>query len=153
MAIAISVAALLLSALSFAYNHRANKRDLMIRVHDQLLAPERQDGRRLLFEMCEHGRSPQDLSDAEFRSVNNALAWLEFMAMLAERRYIPRKDALASWGLTSMRTVEAAERSGFLALRDTQQGSTVWPYIRKFAATARQPQGVAGAASAPTGHT
>ncbi|HEU5469403.1 MAG TPA: hypothetical protein VFV67_02030 [Actinophytocola sp.] len=137
MAIIISIAALMLSSFVFAYNHRTAKRDLMIRIYDQLLAADRQQGRRVLFELCEYGRKPEDLCEDDFRSANHALAWLDLMAMLYDKRYIPRRDSMALWGITTSRIVHAAEQSGFLQFRDNQQGSLLWPYVRKFAAAAR----------------
>ena len=132
MALAISLTALLFSAFVFIHNRRATKRDLFLKVHEQLLATDRQHGRRVVFEMKEHGRTPVDLSPEEFLSANHALASLDMLGYLFTKRYIPRKDATALWGATTLRAYRAAEESGFIALRDTQNGIPIWPYLRQF---------------------
>jgi hypothetical protein len=127
MAIVISFAALILSGLSLAWNYRASKRDLMVRTHDQLISNDRQHGRRLLFETCEKGRTPANLSAEDFRSVNNALSWLEFMAVLFDQRHIPHKDALASWGIAgSTPRRQRGVADGYLRLSDMRvRGASV----------------------------
>src|SRR5215211_384826 len=110
-ALAISIAALALSTFTFAYNRQVGRRDLLLRVHDQLVALDRQEGRRILFSMSENDRKPEDLSTEEFRLVNHSLASLDVMGFLFSRRYIPQEDALALWGPTAVRAFTAGEAS------------------------------------------
>jgi hypothetical protein len=138
VAIAVSLVALLFSTFVFLYNRRASKRELLLRIHDQQLAADRQHGRRVLFEMAEQGQPPDDLSDEDHRAANHALAVLDLMGFLYCKRYIPRRDAMDLWARTTTRLVNAAEISGFLALRDAQNGAPIWPYLRRFAADARR---------------
>ncbi len=137
MAIVLSSIALLFSAFVFLYNRRANKRELLLRVHDQQLAADRQHGRRVLFEIVERSQPPEDLPDEDHRAANHALSVLDLMGFLYCKRYIPRRDAMALWARTAVRLVDAAEASGFLALRDAQNGAPIWPYLRRFTADAR----------------
>ncbi|GAB2994711.1 DUF2800 domain-containing protein [Amycolatopsis acidiphila] len=138
MAIVLSFIALLFSAFVFLYNRRASKRDLYVRMHDQLLDADRQHGRRVLFELAEQNQQPGDLTSEEHRYANHALATLELFGFLYFKRYIPRRDALEMWGITITRLVDAGEQSGFLALRDAQNGMPVWPYLRRLAVDSRR---------------
>jgi hypothetical protein len=99
MSLAISLSALFLSAFVFLHNRRANKRDLLLKIYEQLLAPDRQHGRRVLFELLERGGKAADLSADDFLAVNHALASLDLMSFLFVKRYIPRADAVAFMGI------------------------------------------------------
>jgi hypothetical protein len=138
MAVVLSVLALLFSAFVFFYNRRSNKRELLLRFHEQLLAPERQHGRRVLFELVERNQGPDDLTAEEFRDANHSLSLLGMLGFLFCKRYIPRHDVLDLWALTAVRVFDAAEKSGFLALRDAQNGAPPWPYLHPFVTDARR---------------
>lgn len=89
--------------------------------------------------MQERGESAEDLSAEDFRSANHALSSLNMLGFLCCRRYVSMRDAIALWGQTVVRAVDAAERTGFLALRDSQQaGTPVWPFLREFALIAQE---------------
>ena len=138
MAVVVSFVAVLLSTFVFVHNRRTSRRDLLLNAHEKQLVPENQHGRRVVFELRETGESPEALSAEDFRSANHALSSLNMLGFLCCRRYISMSDAIALWGLTVVRVVDAAEQSGFLALRDSQQeGTPVWPYLREFALIAR----------------
>jgi hypothetical protein len=132
MSLVISLTALFLSAFVFLHNRWASKRDLLLKIHEQLLASDRQHGRRVLFELLERGGKVTDLSAGDFLAVNHALASLDLMSFLFVKRYIPRADAIALWGLTGTRLFRAAMETDFLALRDKQHGADIWPYLRQF---------------------
>jgi len=138
MAIVLSSIALIFSVFVFVYHRRGSRRDLLLHVHDQQLSAERQDGRRVLFELYEQKRLPEELSDEEHRSANHALSVFNVIGYMYCRRYVPRRDLLELWDLTSVRLFDAAERSGFLAMRDAQNGAPIWPYFRPFVADARK---------------
>jgi hypothetical protein len=133
VSLVISVAALLFSTFVFVHNRRNDKRNLLLRIHEQLLTADQQDGRRILFEMYEQKRSPEDLSSEEFGSVNHALSALNMLGYLFDKSYIPRSDVLALWGLVTARARRAADQTGFLALRDSQNREPIWPYLRSLA--------------------
>ncbi|MBE8516911.1 hypothetical protein ILP97_05170 [Amycolatopsis sp. H6(2020)] len=138
MAVVVSFVAVLLTTFVFVYNRRTSRRDLLLNAHEKELVPENQHGRRVIFELRETGESPEALSAEDFRSANHALSSLNMLGFLCCRRYVSMSDAIALWGLTVVRVVDASEETGFLALRDSQQeGTPVWPYLREFALIAR----------------
>jgi hypothetical protein len=132
--LAISLSALIFSMFVFVHNRRGNRRELLLKVHEQLLDSDRQRGRRTLFEMGEKGQAPDDLASEEFVAVNHALASLDMLGYLFYRRLVPRSDVVALWGATAMRACRVAEATGMLAMRDAQNLMPVWPYLRYLAA-------------------
>ena len=132
--LAISLAALVFSVFVFVHNRRGSRRELLLKVHEQLLEPDRQRARRALFEMGEQDKTPNDLAPDEFVAVNHALASLDMLGYLFYRRLVPRSDVIALWGVTAMRACQVAEATGMLAMRDEQNRMRVWPYLRYLAA-------------------
>jgi hypothetical protein len=130
----ISLTALVFSVFVFVHNRRSTRRELLLKVHEQLLAPERQRARRALFEMGEKAQGPEDLTSDEFTTVNHALASFDMLAYLFYRRLVPRHDVVAMWGTTALRACRVAEETGMLAMRDEQNQMRVWPYLRYLAA-------------------
>lgn len=146
VAILISVVALLFSATVFFYNRRASRRDLLLRVHEDYLKADQQQGRGDLFVAYEVGVDFEDdegladsyrLGSDKFRSINHAVSYMDVMGYLFFRGYIPRRDAHALWGITVARVQYAAEGTRFLALRDRLYGQEIWPHLRHFAACVR----------------
>jgi hypothetical protein len=129
----ISSAALLLSLTVFIQNRLNGRRDLLLKMHNQLLDADQQHGRRLLFLMTEGGQGATELPEEEFSAINQALSQLNVLAYLHRKRYVPRRDVIELWGLTTARAWLAAEAVGFIALRDNQNVSPVWPFLRAFA--------------------
>ena len=147
-AIAISIGSLIVSVGGLLYTHSSKKRELFVKVFDDLLESDRQRGRQVLFEWCENA-SPQASWPAEdTRKANHALAWLELMSYLHNKRYISRRDSFAIWGVTAVRAYRAAEQSGFLAFRDGQHGESIWPHLGKFVRAA-EAKGIYGAVPPP----
>jgi hypothetical protein len=108
--------ALTLSLAVFVHGRWRDKRDLLLRLHDQLVSAEKQKGRRLLYKMGEQQLRMEDLSDDDYLLINNTLAALNVLGIYYQRRYVNRKDVLEIWALTLVRTLLGAER--FLASRE-----------------------------------
>ncbi len=144
-AIVISIGSLILSAGGLLYTHSSKKRELLVKVYDELLQQDRQRGRELLFEWCESGCPSTDWPAEDKRMANHALAWLELMSYLHNKRHISRPDSYAIWGVTAVRTYRAAEQCGFLKFRKTQHGQVICPQLAKFVQSAEH-KGVKGAA-------
>lgn len=138
MAIVLSSVALFFSAFVFLHNRQTVKRELLLRIHDQQLVADRQDGRRVLFQLYEQKMPPESLSYEDHRAVNHALSIFNVIGFLYCKRYVPRRDLMDLWAITGTRLFDAAERSGFLALRDSQNRVPIWPYFRRFVADARR---------------
>jgi hypothetical protein len=128
MSIAISIVALTLSFAVFVHGRWRDKRDLLLRLHDQLISAEKQKGRRILYMMGEQQQRMEDLSDDDYLLINNTLAALNVLGIYYQRRYVNRKDVLELWAIALVRTLQGAE--SFLEHRDTDQGYPVWTQYR-----------------------
>jgi hypothetical protein len=147
-AIAISIGSLIVSAGGLLYTHSSKKRELFVKVFDELLDSERQRGRQILFEWCENGSPPSSWPAEDMRKANHALTWFELMSYLHNKRYISRQDSFAIWGATAVRSYRAAEQTGFIDHRNGQQGQEIWPQLGKFVRAA-EAKGVVGNAPRP----
>jgi hypothetical protein len=136
MTVAISIAALAVSLSTFMTTRWRDKRDLLLRVHERLITPDQQHGRRLIYGKVARGIPPETLDEDERTAINNALTTLDAVAIYYRRRYIRRKDLLELWALTVVRLVRAAEP--FLAHRNELLGTDSLPSLQAFAGDAEQ---------------
>jgi hypothetical protein len=137
VSLAISGAALALSAGAFALSLRRDRRDLFLRVHEGLVTTEQQSARRRLYQLYEQGKQVEDYSDDDYAIVNNALAALNVLGIYYERRYIKPRDVMQFWAVPLLRIKPAAEP--FLAKRDSLAlAGRVWPELRNLWADAEE---------------
>jgi hypothetical protein len=140
MTIAISIAAFVVSAATFSTSYWRDRRDLMLRVHQNLTTIEQQRGRRAIHRMSDQHKRVEDLTPDEYDLINNALAALDLMAVYYRRRYIPREPMLEFWAEPVLRHMRAAEP--FLIHRDRDwiatTGRRTWPALHAFADDARR---------------
>ncbi|MFD5078434.1 hypothetical protein [Streptomyces sp. NPDC058371] len=130
---AVSLVALTLSVFSLLERRRLDKRDLLLKLHEILISPELQAGRRLLFNL---DRPVSELSEAEYASANRALATLDVAGYYCAKKYVRENDFLELWDTAlSKLQVKAAP---FLDHRDAERadGTQVWSHYRQLAARA-----------------
>ncbi len=128
MSLAISFAALALSLGAFLHGRWRDKRDLLLRIVDELIAAEREGGRRLLYAIAKQQRRVQDLTPDEFIAANNAINALDLLSIYYRRRYVSRRDVLELWAKPIIEVLPAAE--AFLAYRDARVKIKEWPAMR-----------------------
>ena len=133
LSIAISSAAFALSLFTFLYQRSNQRKELLLRIYEDLLEPEQQRGRRLLFELVENQKPISSLAREDLDCINHSLASLNVLGYLYRRSYIPKGDAMDLWGVPAARAWQAARVSGMLELRDAQEKRMVWPHFRMFA--------------------
>jgi hypothetical protein len=131
VSVAISTAALAVSVGAFVASRYRDRRDLMLKIHDHLITPDQQRGRRLIYQICESVMAVDNLSEDQHVLINNALSSLNVLGIYYERGYVPRQDVLRFFGLTIARLMPAAE--SFLAHRDQLVGTYSWPELRALA--------------------
>jgi len=81
-------------------------------------------------------RRVEDLSDEDYTLINNTLASLNTLGIYYRRRYFRRRDVLDLWAVPVARLLRAAEP--FLAYRDEEVGTRIWPELRAFAMDAER---------------
>jgi hypothetical protein len=82
----ISVVALGVSLFILVDSRRLDRRDLLLKLHEQLIAPDRQTGRRLLYQLA--CQPVESWRDDQFDLVNGALAYFDVIAMYVDRRLL-----------------------------------------------------------------
>lgn len=128
-----STAALAISALTYRDRRTSDRRDLFLKMHERLVDPDLQEGRRLLYERVGSKRDAAVLrADAkeDYQKINRALAMFDIFSMYVSRGYIDRKLALEEWGHSLGRAYAQAEP--FIEERASVQSWTPWPHFRRF---------------------
>jgi hypothetical protein len=128
-----SVLAVGISAASYRDRRTQDRRDLFLKLHERLVDPDIQMGRRLLHERVSTVDDAQRLrvgSVEDYQLINRALAMFDIFAMYVHRGYIDRDLALEEWGHSFARTYKRA-----LPFIDDRAQSQTWspsPHLRRF---------------------
>jgi hypothetical protein len=94
----LSACALVISTAAFATRQRQDKRDLYLRIHEQLLDLQVQEGRRLLYERVHSVEDVIDLRRNEpevYALINRSLSMFSTLGLYVERGYVDRDVVLA----------------------------------------------------------
>ncbi len=136
-AIVISVAAFAINLINLIDRRRQDRRDLFLKLHERLIDPDLQNGRRLLYQrvhnQADAGRLREDHPD-DYQLVNRALAMFDVFSLYVEKGYVDRDVALEEWGHVIARAWSRAQH--VIADRDQDQTWQVWPHLRAFAGEA-----------------
>lgn len=131
--IVFSSIALLISAATYITKQKQDRRDLFLKMHERLVDPDIQLGRKLLFERVESVEDAALLrknNTTEYQLINRALAMFDIFAMYVERGYIDKTLALDEWGHSFARTYRRADP--FIADRLAVQRWRAWPHLHSF---------------------
>ncbi|MEU6841544.1 hypothetical protein ABZ930_06670 [Streptomyces sp. NPDC046716] len=127
-AVGISAVALLISLYSIFRSVRNDRRDIFLRLHESLIDPQLQAGRRVLHEMR---GGVESLTPEQYELANRALAALDVAGFYCSKNYVREKDFLELWAPT----LAALKRSAgpFVAHRDAQRPRAFpsWPHYRR----------------------
>ncbi|MFJ4714474.1 hypothetical protein [Streptomyces sp. NPDC088785] len=130
IAVAISAVALLLSLYSIFRSVRNDRRDIYLKLHESLIDPKLQAGRKVLHEMR---GGVEELTPEEYELANRALASLDVAGFYCAKNYVREKDFLELWAASLVTLQRSA--GPFLAYRDAQRPRAfpVWPHFRRLA--------------------
>ena len=134
IALSISVASFGFSLLNNYQQRQQDKRDMFIKMHEALLDPDLQRGRRILnskFRTAAEFDSMQDQSPDEYQLINRCLAMFDVFAMYVDHKFIDEELVLKEWGHTIARTWEHAEP--FLDARSDREHYRPWANLRSLA--------------------
>ncbi|MGW0946691.1 hypothetical protein ACWD4O_29675 [Streptomyces sp. NPDC002623] len=128
--IVISIVALLVSGVAVLYTTRTDKRDVFLRLHETLISPELQRGRKVLFDLYRRQGAVEDLGPLDCELANRVLAALDVAGYYCEKKYVDEEDFLELWAPALGRLKYAAAL--FVEHRDGMfPGMPVWPrYMR-----------------------
>jgi hypothetical protein len=132
LSIVISSVAVIVSFISLFVSRRKDKRDIFLKLHELLVSPELQNGRRVLFQLHARVGRVEDLSEADYASANRALASLDIAGLYCHKKYVSEKEILDLWAPSLARMKYAA--GPFLQHRDSfWSGIPTWPHYRRLA--------------------
>ncbi|MFJ3661695.1 hypothetical protein ACIPPM_14685 [Streptomyces sp. NPDC090119] len=130
--VVISVVAVVISVLSLYVARRKDRRDALLKLHESLISPELQEGRRALFRMRERGVGVEELSAEDYAVVNRAFAAFDVVGLYCHKGYVSERDVLELWAVPLVRMKYAGRT--FLEYRDAQvAGIPTWPRYRSLA--------------------
>lgn len=113
--------------VTIGFNWRKSKKDLFISMHEKLIDPEAQGGRKILSKKVDGKDSVSDLETSEFESANRALALYDTLAMYSLRGSVIKADVMETWGLPIHR--RAPQIRAFIAYRAEEDKYKSWPHL------------------------
>jgi hypothetical protein len=134
----ISIAAFLFALVNFLVTLIRDRRRLFLSMHERLIDPDLQRGRRLLVNevhSVEDVQVVRERSEDDYQLMNRALAMFDIFGMYVRRRYISRKLAFEEWGHTFAKVAEHGQY--FIDHRAQSQGWQSWPNLRQVGSEAR----------------
>jgi hypothetical protein len=96
ISIALATIAIGLSFATALSNRRLRREQAFLRIHEMLITPDLQAGRKLLFEHAERGSFPDNATD-DWKMINHAVSAYNTLAMYIAHGIIPKTLALAHW--------------------------------------------------------
>ncbi|WP_405617730.1 hypothetical protein OG292_27200 [Streptomyces sp. NBC_01511] len=134
-AVVISGVALLISLYSLLRSVRNDRRDVSLKLHESLIDPKLQSGRKVLHEMR---GGVESLTPEQYELANRALATLDVAGFYCKKKYVNEEDFLDLWAPALVTLKRAA--GPFLAHRDshTPSATPVWPHYRRLAERAEE---------------
>jgi hypothetical protein len=130
----ISVVALGVSLFVLVDSRRRDRRDLLLKLHEQLNAQDRSIGRRLLYRLA--GQPVESWGDDQFDRVNNALAYFDVIGACTPNWGTSRRTTCCGCG-PNRRIGRGEQRSRSSISEPDRAGpghgptSRGWPGVRK----------------------
>jgi len=130
LGLTLAVLGLLVTAYTVLIARRSQRRDAFMRIHETLLQPEIQEGRRLLFNISRLEDVPA-LGTSEYHLINRALAMYDTLGHYVAQGYVSERHVLDVWH-HSIRDIRAPAEL-FIAVRAARHRTSwkPWPYLRK----------------------
>ena len=133
IATAFSLVALAFSLWSFRVGAQRDRRDLFLTLHERLIDPELQAGRKALHQRVGSVEDAQRLETADpqtYALVGRALAMFDIFGLYAREGYIDKQLALREWGRSYSLAYQRSRP--YLEYRAKDAGGQIWPNLRAF---------------------
>jgi len=141
LSVVISLLALALSGWVFIDSRRRHRRDLFLRIHEQMISEDQHRGRQLLLAGNHDRNSIEELPREVRANVSRALAMYDTLGLYTRRGYLVEQDVFDMWGFPAMRAWAAAQP--FVEPRQEAAGGRAYPYFKYLAARAESRGGFA----------
>ncbi len=134
VALPVALAALFVSALTFRDRRRTDRRDLLLRLYDQLIKLDLQRGRRLLAETS--GADWWETVDREILDeINRVLGTWDIVGWYVENDHVDAGDFMSLWRRPVITAWERGE--GYINFRRARENRPdLWPYLERMYLTA-----------------
>jgi hypothetical protein len=120
----ISVFAFVMSVFTLFYTRRRDRRDVFLRLHEQLIADDAQRGRFLLLS----AEGPfSALPDEDFRCIKRALARYDLLGLYAKKKQVRQADVMALWAEPLFFALKAAP--DILTYTEEKDGYRPWGFF------------------------
>lgn len=125
----IGTVAVLVALGTYAFNWAKTRKELFLKIHEQLMALELQEGRRLLHKLVDPSQAELgiDPESADYQKINRAVAMFDVMGMYAYLGYIPKSWVLEEWG----RTLDHAKAKILFFAQKRNAAVGLWPHLRR----------------------
>ncbi|SFT96711.1 hypothetical protein [Arthrobacter sp. ov118] len=124
----LTALALIVAIAAYRFSAVKGKRDLFLTLHEHLVAPEVQEGRRLLHEAGSYS-DVEAISRKNRKLVNRSLALYETLAMYTLNKDVYRKDVWSAWGWTIANLRQKIQ--WFMDMRENVDEYRSWPHLRR----------------------
>lgn len=127
--IALALVGLLVTAYTVRTARAVQRRDAFMRIHEVLLQPDIQEGRRLLFQIRSQEDVPPPDTEA-YRMINRSLALYDTLGQYIRCGQVDRRQAMDAWH-HSLRDIAEPARI-FIENRESAHRSRwqAWPWLR-----------------------
>ena len=115
------------AVLTYRFNGRKSKTDLFTSMHDKLIDPDVQRGRKILNDKVKHIGNVHLLKEDEFECVNRSLALYDTLAMYSRRGNVIEADVLETWGKAMHR--RSGKIRAFIGYRASVDDYESWPHL------------------------
>jgi hypothetical protein len=136
ISIIVSVFAFGFSVFVFANNSKRDRRDLFLRIHQQLLSDQLQRGRYTLFQKVVDEVSVDRLTGEEYRDINAALSFYNTLGFYVKNDYVEERDVMELWDMSIWQAWITAQP--FMAHRKKNMGYHILNNFEFLASKARE---------------
>jgi hypothetical protein len=120
----ISAVALAVSVFTLFYTRRRDRRDVFLRLHEQLITDDAQRGRFLL--LATEGPLSA-MPDEDFRCIKRALARYDLLGLYVKKKQVRKADVMALWAEPLFLALKAAP--DILTYTEEKDGYRPWSFF------------------------
>lgn len=125
----VGALALLIAIVTYYFNWQKTRKELFLKIYEQLMAQDVQEGRRLLHALVDPSQAELSIDSAspEYAKINRAVALFDVMGMYVYRGYMPKAWVLEEWG----RTLDHAKAKLLFFADKRKTAPGLWPHLRR----------------------
>ncbi|WP_304450848.1 hypothetical protein [Nocardiopsis sp. YSL2] len=123
-----AIAAISVFVADILIRKHSDRRNLLLKIHEEMTEIENQRGRRILIKLLEENKHTRRLEEKDREMVNKSLSLIDIMGYYCRKGYIEESEVLTLWGASFQRILPKAEE--FARQMDAEKGEVTWRYGR-----------------------